>query len=120
MRLPTIRLELARSPGQPEGDARHGYEFKAPLDGSGHIDPASWRRNRAFCTVRRFTRDGDDEWGHLVHGGGHSWRFHYDVGPASDDESGYRFDQHVFKPGEYVSIKEHDGVTRTFKVVAVD
>ena len=35
-------------------------------------------------------------------------------------KSGYRFDQHVFKPGEYVSIKEHDGETRTFKVVAVD
>jgi len=68
----------------------------------------------------RFTPDGDDEWGHLVHGGGHSWRLHYDIGPPSDDESGYRFDQHVFKPGEYVSITEHDKVTRTFKVVAVD
>ena len=120
MRLPTIRLELARGPGLPEGNPRHGYEFKAPLDGNGHIDPASWRRNKAFCTVRRFAPDSDDEWGHLVHSGGHSWRFHYDIGPESDDESGYRFDQHVFKPGEYVSIREHDGVTRTFKVAAVD
>jgi hypothetical protein len=120
MRLATIRLELARGAGAPEGDSRHGYEFKAPLDRSGHIDEPSWRRNRAFCTVRRFTPDGDDEWGHLAHRGGHRWRFHYDIGPAGDDESGYRFDQHVFKPGEYVSITEHDGVMRTFKVAAVD
>ena len=120
MRLPNIRLELARSPGAPEGDSRHGYEFKAPLDSEGHIDAASWRRNRAFCTVRRFTPSTDDEWGHLVHRGGHRWRFHYDIGPEADDETGYRFDQHVFRTGEYVSITEHDGVMRTFKVVAVD
>ena len=37
---------------------------------------------------------------------------------TDDDESGYRFGAHAFAPGEYVSITEHDGVQRTFKVVS--
>jgi hypothetical protein len=121
MRLSTIRLELARGPGRPEGDARHGYEFKAPLDRAGHIDPAGWKLNKAFCTVRRFTPDAEDEWGRLEHGGDRRWRFHYDVvadPDAAGDEVGYRFESHAFKAGEYVSITEHDGVQRTFKVVS--
>jgi hypothetical protein len=36
-----------------------------------------------------------------------------------DDESGWKFDAHVFKPGEYVSVTEQDGETRTFRVVKV-
>jgi hypothetical protein len=44
---------------------------------------------------------------------------YYDVHGAPDDETGYRFDHHAFRPGEYVSIKEHDGVLRTFRVVYV-
>jgi hypothetical protein len=28
-------------------------------------------------------------------------------------------DRHSFAPGEYVSITEHDGVTRPFRVVSV-
>ena len=51
---------------------------------------------------------------------GGAWAFHYDIhGPADDDETGYRFASHAFKPGEYVSIKEHDGALRTFRVVSV-
>src|SRR6478735_6589282 len=33
-----IRLDLARSSEFPTGSTRHGYEFVAPLDPSGHID----------------------------------------------------------------------------------
>ena len=35
------------------------------------------------------------------------------------DESGYRFGNHRFGPGEYLSIKEHDDVLRPFKVTMV-
>jgi hypothetical protein len=56
----------------------------------------------------------------LVHKPGGGWGFHYDIhGAPDDDETGYRFDHHAFRPGEYVSIKEHDGVLRTFRVVSV-
>lgn len=36
--LQRIRLHLARSKAFPDGSARHGYEFVAPLDARGHID----------------------------------------------------------------------------------
>ena len=32
----------------------------------------------------------------------------------------FRFDKHAFKVGEYVSVTEHDGITRPFRVVAVE
>ena len=34
-------------------------------------------------------------------------------------EPGFKFDQHVFKQGEYVSLREQDGSLRTFRVVSV-
>ncbi len=51
---------------------------------------------------------------------GASWAFHYDIhGDEDDDETGYRFGDHAFIAGEYVSIMEHDDVLRTFRVVSV-
>ena len=37
--LKRIWLHLARSRAFPSGSAEHGYEFVAPLDAAGHIDP---------------------------------------------------------------------------------
>jgi hypothetical protein len=120
MTLKRIRLELARTPEFPEGSARHGYEFVAPLDRQHHIDPEQWRARREACVVRRFWgEEGAD--GHLVHRRDRRWAFHYDPDePVDTDEPGYRFDTHAFRPGEYVSITEADGVTRTFRVASVD
>lgn len=118
--LRTIRLELARDPAFPEGSAEHGYEFVAPLGHDGHIDVDTWRKERAKCKVRRFWRGADDQHGHLIHTKGRRWTFHYDLDRApQDDESGWKFDAHVFKVGEYVSVIEQDGETRTFRVVKV-
>jgi hypothetical protein len=36
--LKRIGLNLARSKEYPLGSDKHGYEFVAPLDASGHID----------------------------------------------------------------------------------
>jgi hypothetical protein len=112
-----IRLELARSPGFPDGSRNHGYEFVAPLDDSGHIDVEEWKRHKKRCTVRRFWEGEDDEEGYLVHTKGRSWAFSYAPG-EEDDEPIFRFGSHVFREGEYVSVTEHDGVTRPFKVVS--
>ena len=35
------------------------------------------------------------------------------------DEPIFRFGEHVFNEGEYVTITEHDGVARPFRVVWV-
>jgi len=120
MALKRIRLELARDPEFPAGSHAHGYSFTAPLDGAGRIDAGAWKAARERCRVRRFWGDEPEQIGHLVRKPGGSWAFHYDIdGDDDDDEAGYRFGDHAFKPGEYVSIREHDDKLRTFHVVAV-
>ena len=115
-----VRLELARDAQHPVGSRVHGYDFIAPIDEKGHIIAADWKKVRERCRVKRFWAGEPDEIGHVVRKPGGSWAFHYDVhGNPDNDESGYRFGQHAFVPGEYVSIKEHDGVLRTFKVMSV-
>ena len=101
----------------------HGYEFVAPLDDSGKIDVDAWRKNRAACTVDRFWGREAPRSGVLVHRpggvGGAAWGFDYDPESRDDDESGYRFGDHVFRSGEYVSVKEADGETLPFKIIDV-
>ena len=122
--LKRIRLNLARSKEFPSGSARHGYEFVAPLDATGHIDPELWRKHREHCRVRRFWGDDDEEVGRLAHRPGgkeHArWVFDYGAGGEEDDEAGYRFGAHAFVPGEYVSIRDEDGDMHTFQVVSVE
>ncbi|MGE4219366.1 MAG: hypothetical protein AB7G39_07955 [Alphaproteobacteria bacterium] len=118
MTMRHVRLELARSPGFPEGSIHHGYEFNLPLTADGHIDLDAWGKAKKDCTVRRFWQGQADEHGHLTrHGKG--WAFSYDPTTTDDDEPLFRFESHPFKAGEYVSITEHDGVQRPFKVVYV-
>src|ERR1700730_4407563 len=80
--LKRIRLNLARSKEFPEGSARRGYEFVAPLDAAGHIDSALWQEYREHCRVHRFWDGEQDENGRLVHKPGGSehalWVFHYE------------------------------------------
>jgi hypothetical protein len=122
MTLKKIRLELARDHDFPEGSNRRGYEFVAPIDAQGQLDPEAWKAHRDACRARRFWEGEDSELGHLVRKPGGHWAFHYDIhGDADDDESGYRFGAHRFLPGEYVSIREHDDDRfRTFLVVKVE
>ena len=54
MPLMKIRLELGRTPDHPQGDPRHGYEFVAPLDGQGYLDPVEWKAQKDRCAVHRF------------------------------------------------------------------
>ena len=122
--LKRIRLHLARSKEFPAGSARHGYEFVAPLDRNGHIDPKLWRQHREHCGVRRFWNGADEQIGRLVHkpgGAEHArWVFDYDTERADDDEGGHRFGSHAFKPGEYVSIRDNDEELHTFQVMTVE
>jgi len=117
-----IRLELARSKEFPAGSASRGYEFVAPLDSNARIDPALWRKHRDNCRVRHFWGD-EEEIGHLVHKPGgpeHAqWAFDYEGKAEYDDESGYRFGAHAFRPGEYVSIRDEAGEMHTFRVASV-
>ncbi len=118
MTLMRIRMDLGRSDGFPDGSRRHGYEFVAPLTREWRIDAAAWRAVKAECTVRRFWGDEADEFGHLRHLG-HGWRFDYGEPGPVDDEPFFKLDNHVVAPGTYVSVTEHDGIQRPFRIVRV-
>jgi len=121
MSLKNIRLELARNQDFPQGSKQHGYAFTAPINEDGRIDAREWRAHRDECRVVRFWAGEDDEVGHLVRRTNGMWAFHYDIqGDEEADECGYRFEHHVFKPGEYISINEQDGELRTFRVTRVN
>ena len=123
MNLKRIRINMARSKEFPSGSSRHGYEFVAPLDSKGHIDPAIWQQYRHRCGVRRFWEGEADQYGHLVHkpgGAEHArWVFDYNRDRLDDDETGYRFGAHSFAPGEYVTIRDQDEA-HTFRVASVE
>ena len=108
-----IRLELAREPGHPEGDAAVAYVIIAPLDEDDRIDPALWREHREACRIARLRPDTEDH-GRLVHRGG-GWAFHYANTP---DEVGFHFADERFVSGEYVSINE-GGKMHTYRVASV-
>jgi hypothetical protein len=118
MGLKKVRLELARTSEYPDGNPACGYEFRAPLDANGRLDPQQWQSHQDECTVRRFWEHAEDEHGQLLHRRGNQWLFSYRPG-EEDDEPIFRFDKHAFVNGEYVSVTEHDGIQRPFRVVEV-
>lgn len=119
MPLKRIRLELARDRDFPEGSRDRGYDFTAPLDPEGRLSAPEWKTVRSRCRVTRYWPSEITELGYLVHKRGGTWAFDYDPIGNNDDEAGFKLNAHRFVPGEYVSFKEHDGITRTFRVAAV-
>lgn len=113
-----VRLELARGPEFPEGSTRHGYEFVLPLRPDGRLDRHAYGVAPELCTVHRFWEGQGDFVGELVHLGG-AWAFSYAPGSA-DDERIAHFIHHVYREGEYISIREPKGAEHTFRIVRVE
>jgi len=122
-RMCKIRLDLARSKEHPEGLPGTGYEFFAPLDSDHHIDVEAWKAERARCFVHKLENGVTIERGALIHRpggvGGATWAFDYDYEAEGDEEAGYRFGEHPFVPGEYVSIRDEDGEMHTYRISSV-
>ncbi len=114
----TVRLELARSHDFPEGSDKCGYEFHIPLTAEGKLDREGLHEHRDEATFHRFWGGDDDERGHVRHGH-RGWVLAFGRN-GGGDETIFKGDQHRFVTGEYVSIEEHDGRTRTFRVVSVN
>ena len=102
----TIRMELAREKGHPEGSSLDGYELVIPLTPDGKIDADTWRENRSACSVLRFRSDEKRRDGWLARKPGGSWYFDYNTETDVDNESGFKFKDEAFVVGEYVSITE--------------
>jgi hypothetical protein len=89
-----------------------------PLDSAGQVDVDAWRADKKRCTVQRFWGEEEPENGFLVHTRHRTWAFSYAPG-EEDDEPFFRFEDHAFKEGEYVSLTGHDGEVHPFRVVSV-
>lgn len=111
-----VRLELARCPEFPEGSKAHGYELHVPLGHDGRLDRDQLHKHHGEAGFHRFW-GVDDDHGEVKHGH-RGWVLSFRPG-TDDDEVIFRGDEHRFVAGEYVSIKERDGVTRPFHVVSV-
>lgn len=118
MTMKRVRLELARDHDFPNGSREHGYEFAAPLDEDGRLLLDDWRKSSTRCRVKRFWPGEKDEIGLLVNRKG-GWAFDYNPEDTEDDEPGFKFESHRIVPGEYISIREHGGTMRTFRIVWV-
>jgi hypothetical protein len=118
-RLMQIIMDLAREPGHPHGDARHGYLMHLPLTEAGRIDEEQFEQRRNVCTVRRFRPDETPRDGKVSRSRSGEWSIDYDDRQEFDDEHGFRLGEERFVPGEYVSIREDDGVMHTFQVISV-
>ncbi len=118
-----IILNLARTREYPDGSIRHGYEIVAPLDENGFLDSKLFNGHKDRCRVRRFWGDEPFRDGRLTlrpgGAGGATWGIDYDDRTDDDDESGYRFGNHKFVEGEYLSIRDDEGELNTFRVVKV-
>lgn len=113
-----IRLELARERAHPAGSAKDGYLITAPLDSDRHLDAVLWKEYRDNCRVVRF-RERDKDVGHLVHGPGGIWSFHYDISGDGKDETGFHLQDEKFVTGEYVSVREGD-LLHAYRVTSVE
>jgi hypothetical protein len=114
-----IRMELAREPGHPEGDARTAYVLVAPLDREGRLDADAAREHKEACRVVRMRSGEEPEEGVLRRRPGGSWALHYDFEDGGeDDDPGYRLGEHHFVLGEYVTIHEDEG-PHTYRIVSV-
>jgi hypothetical protein len=114
-----IRIELAREPGHPEGDAGVAYVIIAPLDADDRIDSTLWRQHREACRIARLRPGRQEDHGHLVHRQGGGWAFHYQASANMLDEVGFHFADERFVPGEYVSINEN-GKLHTYRVASLN
>ena len=117
-KLTQIVMELAREPGHPHGDRDHGYQLNLPLDDEGHLDKAAYQHLANACTVKRYRPGEPVKHGRLRHVQGGQWVFDYDDRQDFDDEAGFRLQDERFMPGEYVSVREDDGVMHTFQIIS--
>ncbi len=114
----TIRLDLARNQGCPEGSAAYSYLLRAPLHPDGTIDTRAIARTPARATVLRSWPDEPQRHGYLMHSPT-GWCFSYAPG-AADDEPVFHLETHHLRVGEYVTVTEQDDLPLCFVVTRCD
>ncbi|MSP52506.1 MAG: hypothetical protein EXQ91_09000 [Alphaproteobacteria bacterium] len=109
---------MAQTQEHPDGSRDCGYEFIVPLKSDGYIDIDAFPAHKDECAARRFWVGFGERKGEFRCTRNRNWAFSYVPGDE-DDEHLFHIETHIFRVGEYVSIRESDGKTDPFKVVAV-
>jgi hypothetical protein len=117
MNWKSIRLELGRTSGFPEGSASRVYLLRLPLKKDGLIDEAALAGAPARATVRRFWPNEPDLAGYVVRTP-KGWAFSYEPG-EDDDETVFHLETHPIRLGEYLTLTEPDGGRLPFRVASV-
>lgn len=111
-----IHLDLAREPGHPQGSTHDYYTLVLPLHADGRIDAAECKAYPDLCAVTRVSEDSGVKRG-LIRREGQTWVFDY--GDAVEEQdTGFRFDDERFVPGEYVSV-QRDGRQHPYRVISL-
>ncbi|MEI9891717.1 MAG: hypothetical protein WDN45_15680 [Caulobacteraceae bacterium] len=112
-----IRLDLAREAAHPEGSTQDRYILMLPLDDGGRIDVSYCRDFPDLCRVAHADSDGGVHRGLIRREADGTWAFDY--GDADEaTETGFRFGQEQFTPGEYVSVVRN-GQPHPYRVVSL-
>jgi hypothetical protein len=107
-----VHLDRVRDPGRPLG-AGDRYTLLLPLGTDGRILEAEAHHHPDYCRVSRTDPGGGVLRGLMRPGPNLSWRL--DFGEA--EETGYRFAEERFSPGQYVTLLR-DGDPHTYRVVS--
>nr|WP_313632183.1 hypothetical protein [Brevundimonas naejangsanensis] len=114
MALHHIRLELAREPDHPHGNADDGYDLVLTLDKDARLDAAAIAAAPEKTRVRRFKGTQTLAVGQLTRAEDGRWIL--DLPGEDTDAEGFRLDDEQFVVGEYVSLAQPGGDMRAYRV----
>lgn len=117
MNWKSIRLELARTNGFPQGSPGRAFLLRLPLDADGLIDAEALARNPERAAVHRHWPNEPDQSGYVIRAGT-GWAFSYRPG-EEDDEAIFHLETHPIRLGEYVTLTEPDGTRLPFRVAGM-
>lgn len=112
-----VRLELARTPGYPEGSPEHAFLVRLPIGENGAVQADLLKQPLMQPSVRRIW-PGESEKTGVIIPKDDGWVFSYEPGD-DDDEPLFRLNDHKLKMGDYLTIFEQ-GEALPFKVVCVE
>lgn len=114
MALHHIRLELAREPDHPHGNADDGYDLVLTLDKDARLDAAAIAAAPENTRVRRFKGTQTLAVGQLTRAEDGRWVL--DLPGEDTDAEGFRLDDEQFVVGEYVSLAQPGRDMRAYRV----
>lgn len=111
-----VRAVLASGPGLPGGSPKQGLDMVVPLTPQGRLDEVSLIAADAPLPARRFRPDREDWTGVLVAAdGGFALQ-----GNSSRDDPIWAMEAHVFRPGDYITLRRPNGQELVYRIVAVE